>query len=352
MKDALAQILEVVTDPMLVLDGQVRVLYSNPSAQQRGLDQLAHPLLRAIMKALAQGEQSVTVEVADIRARVVQWGHVHIAVMHPAAEPTVGLPADSLLNVLRESVLDPLNRSVPQLEALCREAEDLPVEWQALKRQGDSLARTLGDLQHLLQLRGAAALSLQDRVDLPALIAQVLLDQGRAFPGRRFKLADHAGPVGAVYANREWLAYAVQSSLNQLAAHSVAGDQIEVELLQQGLFVSVRLRNLGRTQARERTWIETRAIPERHPDGDAMVLSAELTRHILMLHKGHLRIQDHGAGSEIFLDLPTGAPPDAATESLAGQMERYATDLARLFAARNKTGRAQGLAAERHTPAV
>jgi signal transduction histidine kinase len=281
-----------------------------------------------------------------------------VIVVNETASQVYDTTLRNMLEVARAQLLEPLerfNRALGGLTGSASAASE-PQDAEEGRAAGLDVARKLGKLLDLAQALGDNQIVGEERI-LPHELAQEAMRAVRGpAEARRVRLAivGSRDDVPAIYGSRHWLTRAFCELLENAIWHGAEGAQIDVIARKSGQFASLRIRNYGRgipPHLAERVFVPFHRMPRTDTSAEGMGVGLALARQIVELHGGHVRIEHAEDGAtEVFVELPTGAPARARRDSGLEQAQLYAADMARLMArARSGAGTAASAATATRT---
>lgn len=222
------------------------------------------------------------------------------------------------------------------------------------------IVNRLDKLKGVVEVFGSTPLIASERIVLKELVGEAWQSLG---PLTRSMRAD-ASLVGfhddlpPVYGSTDWLRRALRECMDNAVRHSISADStgggchIEIRASLIGEFATLTLRNLGVgavPRLGDRIYLAfNRAGAPRQHAGHGMTVGIPLSRRIIELHGGHLRISADDEAVVTSIELPTGAPRRDQAEQNLLQAQKYAQDLAKLMARQRRGARP---AAAPETPA-
>jgi hypothetical protein len=353
MKKSVKDLLMNIDQPILLMDEQYQLVFSNLSAREV----LPHPALlceqadvQRVLQMLgdrAQAEDiaacTVTLQVGACPARMIRLERGYALLLRPRARPTVTDDAlDNLLTLTREQLVTGVGGFVQTCQSALQDLEahsDTKEETlNALIDTGSQLAQRLDSLLMLVAQYGREPIRVTDRVDLREALddAMGLLDaqfrQYRLTP----RISGFEQPIGSLYASRTWVVRALRECLLEVMTQTrKTQGRLHIHVVQHGGFVILSMAADVNATLEEGESVE-RLVPHAGVSDKSLVnggLGLALMGKVIEALGGRHRIMDWGSGPAILLELPTGGP---ATEIglEPGQVEAYALALSTLLRSR------------------
>jgi len=354
------QALAKLTEGIVLLDDQGRPLSATRSSQPwlRHCIEIA-PVLAAMIAAAKAGtlplpaavDLCVEGEDAD-EAPEQTWlvanagaGHALLIRPRPQSEPESKAGEGRFLALLGMGVREEVSR----LGALLRERGHSAGDAGPVLRQASDLDTLLGEIGELAELHQRDDVFFEERLSLPALLREVILDLRKGRTGSKFshvlECAD-APPPGPLYGNAHWLKKALHTLLAGIEQSCPQPSRIQINLRQLGDFIVLSAGAGNGRAAPEPAGQDPGAEPPEAPSRRALRL--RICRRVIKLHGGQMKLRllepdegqaDAGGAIESFmLTLPTGLPEgDRSRLSCADcrvsfQAMQYARDLAKVMA--------------------
>lgn len=209
-------------------------------------------------------------------------------------------------------------------------------EMRATLRMGEEVLGRMTQLATFAQVFSKSPILASERLPLMSLI-NALLDRVKPLMEERnikLKVLTLPSELPVIYGSRDWLVEALYGYVEHLVKNCRVRSDLELQMRPFGNFVSLQIRNHGRALPKQ---LEVRkTTPFSRPEGDGesnLGLGLVLCKHIVELHRGHLRLdQEDGDITAFSLELPAGAPAETINPDLgAEQAKRYAKDLTQLM---------------------
>ena len=263
-------------------------------------------------------------------------------------EPEHTISADggllTLMTLLRADLAAPLNELTRGLRAaIDREETQTPAPLLALVSE---LQTGFERLLDLAQVFGTESLQANERIEIPPLLEQVWAAIAPLAQVRRLQIRvgglQGGDTLAPVYGSASLLARVVIECLASVLRNAPAGSRVDVTLHQRGPRLLIVLHDCGPFAAR-RDELQTLDLLLPRDTGRAArvldTLGLQLCQRIVKLHGGTLRWDASEGPHDFLIDLPTGGPGHPTDGAVsAGQIERYARDMAQLLARTQRPG--------------
>ncbi len=350
--DVNTQLLDASPQPVLLVDGEARLVYANPAAQQVVPAFIAHRVhwAREIGKLAGSRALLPTRVAPEVLPEDLKNWQVWVAAEGDAGYALyfMNLPAETDKaggspagrRLIGRALRDEMKAYAGQLrEAFSSIAHATGMPGQAdLMRQTRRLADQTDELVMLAEMEEVGASRKDDRIYLYSLTNQLCADLQAA---RHADVAWDVDPAGAllapVYGNRRWLSMALQAYFLVLATSSPRVVRVKLQFRQEGGNAVIS----GRTFIDDRDSYSPPVAAGHAPDRDP-VLSVAVARRILELHGAEIRLVRAEQRIDGFsITLPTSFPfaarPDIWCQDCASLKQSVA--IARDFAAMMETRR-------------
>lgn len=208
---------------------------------------------------------------------------------------------------------------------------------QAVVSDADALSAKLGKLRDLVSVFGESAIQRDERIMLPELLEQALLEVMPQARARNVTVTLHGvdAELPAVYGSSHWLAKAASEYLEQSVRSAQPGGVIELSVQAVGTRVMVRARNQGlfvSHHERRNAFVPFGVGDSTHPTQARRGIGLALAQRILAQHGGSVRIEDEFESVDFVLEIPAGAPASQDAQLSVEQAQRYARDMSQLLA--------------------
>lgn len=348
--------------PLLTFAVSGLVTYANPAAKQhpgQPVESLSgNPVIKSLVAAATLGKlklpYTAKVEVANGQHLEGQFmaGPAGLDIAFLARTDTEGAVAigrkpaqmslKSVIELLRDELMPPMNLLSRQLQALPRDASNTPLE-QATQALQQRLLR----LADLVEVFGNDVLNVDDRIEPASLLRQVCNDLGEraAKMGVRFDLSEPEQTLPPIYGNQQLVQRAFVECLENAMLHSrkeISTGQtltVQIRFALSGSHVLIAVRNRGASQLRMTAQDAVRPFMTQGAGSAEAVprLGLPLVQRIVSLHGGNMRLSNVDDDStQVLIEFPTGAPMRGQEQLGITQAQRYAKDLAQLMSRRKK----------------
>lgn len=240
------------------------------------------------------------------------------------------------------------------LHRLLAEISLLDPDLAEVRSQGESLSQAAHELLDMLRRLGAlAALSggqdilSSDRILTEEWIEDVSADFERAAhaKGVSFEFVQPHKEIAPIYGSRAWLGRALAECLDNALKFVQAKGQIKLDVRPCGNFIRITLRSTSNApltiSQRERLARPFYRGQNAHKTR-GLGIGLPLARQIVELHGGHLLISpDLDGFFSCAMELPASRDTAARAQDKAGQLERYAHDLAQIIKRSRRPAAAQ-----------
>lgn len=355
MHTSMTELLENLKPGLLWVGADGVVRYANRIAARRtGLaagKRVADPeLCRAVVSAaLCQVERAVSTtpevpgcSLPEVGCRVIPGldGDDAFVFVGGSDEPEVAMRIDGLMRAVRSDLRDPLRHARAALEVVQlaeSDAQGRGLELEALLDRVDDLLQVADKLVDLATLWDGSGLPTDDRIELWTLLQQVWGEVEPLAIDRqvrvRFTTDTDASELATLYGSERWIRRVFVECLQGAIRLLPAGAELEVEHRQEGPRARIVLRDCA---------LFASGGGQRSADA----IGHQLCRHVLARHGGRLLDEVSGAGRQLVIELPTGAPHHTDDSALAiAQAQHYARDLASLMNRARQPGRSTKVAA-------
>ncbi len=365
-------LLDLVASPLLLFNADGHVVFGNQAAKQMacrpalvlgsdpGVRSLVRDLaadkmvLRLQMRVDAMSDNGVARLQCQFAPRPIA-GLVAVAVSElppdePPAEAQEAPPVveqrlslQQIMELLRADLMKPILHVLSQ---------DIPQEHRPLAESVRELRERLERLSDLVNVFGEDMLIGEDRILIPDLVREVAQDLSHLMQKHRVHLAFEGDreDLPPVYGSTRLIRRALYECLHNAVEHARDGVHtpesvaIGVAYRSGGSHLMVHIHNMGVLSAATLTHHAAaifRPTPvqsgEAALEQDRLRIGLPLTRRILQLHGGSLRIEQDTAGElDVMLELPTGAPLRNNHHLDLLQAQIYAEDLSKLMARTRK----------------
>lgn len=260
--------------------------------------------------------------------------------------PPVGgqrLSLQQIMELLRADLMKPILHVLSQ---------DIPEENRPLAESVRELREHLERLSDLVNVFGEDMLIGEDRILIPDLARDIAQELAQLMQTRRVHLVIEGDrdDLPPVYGSTRLIRRALYECLHNAVEHARDGVHtpesvaVGVTYRSGGSHLMVHIHNIGVLSAATLThhaaaiFRPTPATPGEAPlEQDRLRIGLPLTRRILQLHGGSLRIEQDAAGElDVMLELPTGAPLRNNHHLDLLQAQIYAEDLSKLMARTRK----------------
>ncbi|MDK2122782.1 sensor histidine kinase [Parachitinimonas caeni] len=350
MNNTLKEILGGMSEGLVLVGFDGRVRYSNAAAERMTGLERPQPLppgpLREAISRIAQSPNADAAEfvlressASVVKARCLpgmQMGEAVVLLTESRKEGLYRQALDNLMTVIGLDLREPCNQLAGSLNALIEDQPELAEQLEAVNK----VSELLGKLADLGQLWGSDGFDSEDRIVLHEMLAEIwteLSPQAKQH-GVRVSINGLNADSAPVYGSRVWLKRALEECLREAIASSAKGSNVEIEGRQIGQRIMLVFRNLGfyaPPEAGSRSFLPVPTVSaERRAEA---VIGLNLCKRIVELHGGALREECEFDQLDFVVELPTGAPVRSNNSELdLAQAKRYAADMSRLLARRNK----------------
>lgn len=259
----------------------------------------------------------------------------------PVVEQRLSL--QQIMELLRADLMKPILNVLSQ---------GVPEEHRPLAEGVRELREHLERLSDMVNVFGEDVLIGEDRILVPDLVREIAQELSHLMQTRRVHLAFEGDreDLPPVYGSRRLIRRALYECLHNAVEHARDGVHttesvaVGVTYRSGGSHLMVHIHNIGVLSAATLThhaaaiFRPTPAQPGEAPlEQDRLRIGLPLTRRILQLHGGGLRIEQDDAGElDVMLELPTGAPLRNHHHLDLLQAQIYAEDLSKLMARTRK----------------
>jgi len=353
------QALAKLTEGVVLLDDQGRPLSATRNSQPwlRHCIEIA-PVLTTMIAEANAGTLSLPAAV-DLRvededadeAPEQTWlvanagaGHALLIRPRPQGEPESKAGEGRFLELLGMGVREEVSR----LGAMLRERDQSAGDAGPVLRQASDLDALLGEIGELAELHQRDDGFFEERLSLPALLREVILDLRKGRFGSNVShvldCAD-APPPGPVYGNAHWLKKALHTLLAGIGQSCPQQSRIQIHLRQLGDFIVLSAGADNGSTAPEPAGQDPGAEPPPAPSRRALRL--RICRRVIKLHGGQMKLRlpeqndgqadASGAIESFMLTLPTGLPEQDRSRlscshcRITCQSMQYARDLATMM---------------------
>jgi two-component system phosphate regulon sensor histidine kinase PhoR len=340
--EAANRILEALSDPLIVVDGDGRVVRANHAAEDAFQTHLVgrelatglrHPqLLNAVDSALSDGE-SLAAEIAmpppmsrNYSALVEPLGEQGqggaLIVLHDLTPVRMGerMRADFVANVSHElrTPLSSLLGFVETLRGPARDDPDAQEKFLAIMHdQAERMSRLIEDLLSLSRIEMDEHTRPRGSVDLRHVLGNVKDMLSIKAENRRMRIEmTLPETLNAVPGDSDQLTQVFQNLIDNAVKYGREGTSVEVAVAPaEGDTVAISVTDHGEGISSEHLprlterFYRVDAARSRQLGGTGLGLA--IVKHIINRHRGHLSVDSEmGEGSRFTVVLPTGAEPD------------------------------------------
>jgi hypothetical protein len=360
------ELLDDLTDGLLVLDGEARIRYASKRARQmlgRNEGDLVGNLM--IERSVKSASQGYTVLPASIFVRLKpdELGNADevFASLHKGAEP--GEFALLLRNVSEEKLFTSawsnllyfvhtslagknteLHIAVERMgAALGNLPPKGPVSTAAeeLMFRAINLSSAMDEIVELADFSVTDLLSERQRIVPVDLVQEAIREINRSAARKRLWITKtgHSDPTPPIYGSHGWLRRALVAYLEYLVEGCAPGTGLDVSLRHIGEHVVIAVRSLGSSMdahSRDNLFIpfSDENLTETQGGERLPHLGIALARSVVMQHGGQVRITASGSMMSLIMELPTALPAHDGTETGIGQAMRYAQEMKELVLSR------------------
>lgn len=370
MTPVILTLFNALTDGIAIVGPDARVRFANESMQKLLPAQLGSAFPHAQIADAIDGAlaghlslpHSFEAEIAyDLHVATPDALQVHL-VRSPAGKDLVVVVTnlteqriyratlDNLSWLIDKVLADPLEHFMSEFEQLLDDCiqpssgnASLLARRDTLAARGAELIAQLRSLTELAQLGHARSIEADERIVLEHWLGELIARQeARASErGQRLLLSRSSTTLPAIYGSAHWLGRALDACLDNAMRHSPNGTDIVVSVLACGTFVRISIQNKGvglqSPLLRRRLMQPLMRGAASNEVCPALGLGLPLARQIIELHRGRLALEQ---GLDGFItcniELPAGASPHTPSALDIAQAQRYANDLVRLIAARQR----------------
>jgi two-component system, OmpR family, phosphate regulon sensor histidine kinase PhoR len=340
--EAANRILEALSDPLIVVDGEGRVVRANHADEDAFQMRLVgrelttgvrHPqLLNAVDSALGEG-QSLAAEIAmpppmsrNYSALVEPLGDNGkdgaLIVLHDLTPVRMGerMRADFVANVSHElrTPLSSLLGFVETLRGPARDDPDAQEKFLAIMHdQAERMSRLIEDLLSLSRIEMDEHTRPRGTVDLGQMLGNVkdMLSMKASARGMRIAL-DIPRPLATLPGDSDQLTQVFQNLIDNALKYGRDGTAVEVGVALRDNEVAITVTDHGEGIPAEHLprlterFYRVDAARSRQLGGTGLGLA--IVKHIVNRHRGHLSVDSRiGEGSRFTVTLPTTADPGA-----------------------------------------
>jgi len=350
MHATLTALFESLACGFLWLDAQGVVRYANQKGVEwtgslAGQPVRAAPLRAAVERVLAKRQPcSLRLPAAQsldlvLSCRVLPGLNRSDAMvmLAPEHDEASGGGLETLMTLIRADLAAPLNELTLALRSSVDRSEAAtPARLLAVAEEVEA---GLAKLLDLAQVFGAEPLVGSDRIEMPALFERVWsairpLARARGMTVR-VSVPPAGEPLATVYGSTALLQRVIVECLESVLRSTPAGGTADISMRQLGPRLLIVFRSCGmfappRPDMQQLDLDAYRGASRAVRVQDAIGLA--LCQRIVQMHGGTLREEVEDGTHDVLLDLPTGAPAsDSAAVASTDQLQRYASDLARLM---------------------
>ena len=357
MNDAFRMLFDQVKSGIIWVQRNGTVRYANKAAVQMTPCLLGSPLMDPVadrtIKAAGQDmiklpfQFELTTQEAHpdiIRAVVINapvGNDLMLLLNNVSEERWYSSALENLIGYIEAEMAKPIEHLIermPKAMSMAKATSTNP-ELGKLVDEANALSGKLGKLRDLVSVFGQGAIQRDERIDMVALIKQVLGEVMPMAQARELNIATEGldGDLPAVYGSSAWLSKALVEYLEHSIRSAQQGGLLELSVSALGTRVLLRARNQGLfvSHHERRSAFVPFGVGDGYEEGSAQVrpgIGLALSQRILEQHGGNVRIEDDFDAVDFVMEIPAGAPASQDAQLSVEQAQRYAKDMAQLMA--------------------